>query len=223
MRINNARGFTLVEIMVAMGVSMVLLASVYLAIDSAQRSSTGIERKVTAQQDARGALELMAMEIQMASFNPTFTPGIWVGTAQYKGIQTATADSIQVQMDINENASIGDANEIITYNYLSDTANQRITRNTGGGAQAFLGDSAASGNPRTVHVINNDLNVPVFRYYNGTGAQIAVTSLPASIPDIRMIDITLAVETNDIDPSTGQRKRMVYSTRVIPRNHVISR
>lgn len=218
---NNARGFTLVEIIVAMGVSLVLLGSIYLAIQSAQRSSAGIERKVTAQQDARGALEIMAMEIRMASFNPNYVTGIWVGNAQYKGIQTATANTIRIQMDINENSAIGDPNEDITYNY--DTANQRITRDTGGGAQAFLGDTAASGRPRTVHVINNDpnVNVPVFRYYDGTGAEIDAASLPASIPNIRMIAITLAVETNDIDPSTGQRRRMVYSTRVIPRNFVI--
>jgi len=45
-------------------------------------------------------------------------------------------------------------NEIIRYNY--DMANQRITRETNcGGAQPFLGDTVASGNPRTVLVVND--------------------------------------------------------------------
>ncbi|HOX94292.1 MAG TPA: hypothetical protein PKV09_05820, partial [Syntrophales bacterium] len=126
---------------------------------------------------------------------------------------------ITVQMDISENSIIGDnANEIIRYAY--DTANQRITRSTNcGGAQPFLGDAVANVNQRTVRVINNDLNISVFRYFNGTGTEIAAASLPGSIPDIRRIDITLAVETEHVDPNTNQRRRLIYSTSVIPRNH----
>jgi len=57
---------------------MILLGSIYMAVNSAQRHSMGIERKVAAQQDVRPSLELMAMEIRMASFNPNFTTGNWV-------------------------------------------------------------------------------------------------------------------------------------------------
>jgi hypothetical protein len=42
---------------------------------------------------------------------------------------------------------------------------------------------------------------------------------PALIPDIRRIDITLVVDTEFVDPNTNQRRRMIYSTSVIPRNH----
>jgi hypothetical protein len=34
-----------------------------------------------------------------------------------------------------------------------------------------------------------------------------------------MIEITLAVETDEINPDTKQRRRMIYSTREILRNH----
>ena len=227
------KGFTLVEILVTAAISMILLGAIYMAVNSAQRHSMSIERKVTAQQDVRPALELMAMEIRMASFNPTFATGIWLnpadcasvsGNQQYRGIQSATPTSISIEMDIGPNtpsSAIGDdANEIITYTYLSDTANLRVTRSTScGAAQSFLGDAAASGNPRTVRVINSDLNLPVFRYYAGDGTLIPAANLPAGIPDIRRIEITLAVQTEDIDPNTGQRRNLIYSTSVIPRNH----
>jgi hypothetical protein len=123
-------------------------------------------------------------------------------------------------MDINENSIIlGDANEIIRYFY--DAANQRVTRSTGcAAAQPFLGDTAASGTPRTVLVINNALNIPVFRYFNGSGVEIQPGVNPALIPDIRRVDITLAVETEHVDPNSNQRRRLIYSTSVIPRNHV---
>jgi YD repeat-containing protein len=123
-------------------------------------------------------------------------------------------------MDIGESSSVGDnPNEVIAYVY--DTANQRITRETNcGGATSFLGDVPA--NPRSVRVINNTLGIPVFRYFDGVGNEISAGNLPASIPNIRRIEISLAVETENVDPDSGQRRRMTYSTSVIPRNHAIN-
>lgn len=228
-----SRGFTLVEVLFAITIGLLLLGAIFVAVQSGQRSSVSIEAKTTAQQDVRAALELMALEIGMASYNPRFTAGtMWLnpndcattGTATNKGIQAAAADSITVEMDINDSGSIGDSsNEIISYVY--DIANQRITRSTNCGPFfEFLGCTDANGDGRcdtnntlkTVRVINNTLGIPVFQYFDGSG------NVTANIPDIRRIDITLAVETDTIDPSTGQRKRLIYSTSVIPRNHAIS-
>jgi prepilin-type N-terminal cleavage/methylation domain-containing protein len=251
----NERGFTLVEILVTSAVSMILLGSIYMAVNSAQRHSMGIERKVAAQQDVRPSLELMAMEIRMASFNPWLKTGNWVlppgvtgactsaGNQAYLGIQEATDTSITVEMDVNSLCSnnnipscmttgAGNPNAVIRYNY--DMANQRMTRETNcGGAMPFLGDTAASGNPRTVLVVNDidsdgiwepATDVPVFRYYDGSGALIATTGNPpsvpaASVPNIRRIEITIAAQTEDVDPNTKQRRSLIYSTSVIPRNH----
>ncbi len=230
----EAKGFTLVELMIAVAVAMGLLTAVYMAINSTQRHSTSIERKVTAQQDVKPALDLMAMEIGMVSYNPTAASNLWVnptGTClgaaanqSYRGLQEATTTSIVAEMDIGPGSDgdgmLGDPNEVIRYNY--DATNQYITRATNcGTAQPFLGDTAASGRPRTVLVINNTLGIPVFRYFDGTGAEIASTGLPAGIPNIRRIEIVLAVETEDVDVNTGQRRRLIYSTSVIPRNHAI--
>lgn len=230
---SDKRGFTLVEILVALGIGAIMLAAIYSMVNLSQNTSSGMERRVAAQQDEKTALELMAMEIGMASYN-SFLTNIWVDPANctalsanqtYKGIQVATANSITIEMDINDNGSIGDANEIISYNY--DAGNLYITRETNcGGAQPFLGDTAASGNTRNVRVINGDASIynpviPVFRYFDGDGIEIFPTAAnPAPIPNIRRIEITLAVETENPDLNNGQRKRMVYSTSVIVRNHV---
>ena len=246
MMMKNTKGFTLIEILVSAAVSMIMMGAIYMAINSAQRHSMGIERKVAAQQDVRPALDLMAMEIRMASFNPNFTTGNWLaatgtgpcttalGNQTYKGIQEATPISITVEMDITQNctadnapACMQDPNEVIRYEYIP--ANQYITRSTNcGAAEPFLGDLPTSVNPRNVLVVN-DINgsgayedgtdIPVFRYYDGSGAIIPTASLPAAIPNIRRIEITLAVETEDVDPNTNQRRHLIYSTSVIPRNH----
>ena len=245
----NAKGFTLIEILFALFIGLLLLSTVYFSMISGQKSSAALEDKVVAQQDTRAVLELMALEIGMASYNPNIVQNIWrnpgdctteSGNRTYKGIQWADANSITVQMDIPHTTSLGALrpesgfialadpdtddrpNENIAYVY--DWANERITRRTNCGiiAQPFLGDVPA--NPRSVRVINNTLipNIPMFRYFNGMGVEIPAASLPAGIPNIRRIEITLAVETEDIDPNTNSRRRMIYSTSVITRNHAIN-
>jgi prepilin-type N-terminal cleavage/methylation domain-containing protein len=231
----NNKGFTLIEIVVTLGISLIMILAIYAVINSAQRSSAGLERRVAAQQDEKAALELMSMEIRMASYNPNLTRGNWVtwnacstvsGNQDYLGIQEATSTSITVEMDINESCTTdnnpacmstsANPNEVIRYNY--DMVNLYITRETNcGGAQPFLGDTQASGRTRTVRVINGN-TIPVFRYYNGAGTEI-VAPVTAEIHNIRRIEITLAVETENIDPNAKSRKRIVYSTSVIARNH----
>ena len=236
MPVRNAKGFSLIELIVAVCVSMVILGGIYMAVNSTQHNSTSIERRVTAQQDVKPALDIMALELSMASYNPTYSTNLWVdpstcaasGTTNqtYRGIQEATDTSIAVEMDINGSSGsdgdgvIGDTNEIIRYNY--NTANMTIMRNVNcTGSQFFLGSTVTG--QKTVRVINNTLGIPVFRYFNGQGNEIAVsgTNLGGLITDIRRIEIVLAVETEDIDVNTGQRKRLIYSTSVIPRNHAI--
>lgn len=246
----NKRGFTLVELLVALMVCIIIIGAIYAAVTTGQRSSAAMLQKVVAHEDARAALELMATDLQMASFNPTRAPNIWLaptgsctavsGNPNARGIQEATATSIAVEMDIGGSTSpdpsgiIGDfPNEVIRYAYLPDAANQRITRSTNcGTAQPFLGSSVAG--QKTVRVIN-DVNgngtmdagdLPVFRYYTALGTEIPVANFlnPATSPNIRdiaRIEITLSVETEDVAADTGQRRQMIYSTSIIPRNHVI--
>lgn len=226
------KGFTLVELLISLTLGLVILGALYAMVNMGQKSTLNIERKVAASQDAREALEMMSLEIQMASYNPRpdlVTTTFWMAPTTctaataanqtHLGIQQATPNAITVEMNLSGNGSIGDnPNEVITYNY--DAANQYISRSLdcGSGLSAFLGDLPA--NPRAVRVINTAA-IPVFRYFNAQGTEIASASMPASIPDIARIDITLWVETQDIDMNSKQRKRIFYTTSVIPRNHVI--
>jgi prepilin-type N-terminal cleavage/methylation domain-containing protein len=229
-------GFTLVELIVAVFIGSMLLTGIYAFVNMAQRSSSGIERRVSAQQDARGALELMAMEIQMASYNPLSRQGPWTMncsgttcTAQVcRGIKEATQNSITVEMDISGNGAIGDVNnEIIRYVY--DTTNKYITRSTDcAGDEAFLGNTNAHSSQKTVSVENNAAGIPVFRYFNGSGNDISASVAGGSsdvsigIPAIRRIEITLVVDTSTADvgkSGNDARRRIIYSTSVIPRNH----
>ena len=228
-------GYTLVEMVVSIAVGLVIIAAIYAVVNVGQRSSVNVERKVAAHQDARASLELMELEIQMASYNPTYATRHLDGSRKLRQrhpVTRATGGSRRRptrrlpsrRTSAAAAATVigvvgGSPNEIITYAY--DSANQYITRSTNcGGNQPFLGDTPASGRPRAVRVINTAA-VPVFRYFDAQGTEITTAGLPAGIPNIARIDITLWVETEDVDANSGQRRRMIYSTSVIPRNHVI--
>lgn len=216
---NMSKGFTLVELLIALFVGALMMTAVYGIVNMAQKSSSGIERRVISQKDVRGALDLMALELRMASYNPQpEDTSIWkavnctaAGTSVYKGIQAATAISITIEMDANDSQVINDfANEIITYTYNSGT--QIITRAQNcNAAETFIGGTI-------VRIVNGN-TVPVFRYFDFNNVEIPVANLPARIPEIRAVEITLVAETQDNDPMTKAPRRIVYSTRVIPRNH----
>ena len=70
-------GFSLVELIIAVAVGLLIMTAVYAIINLAQSSSVSVGRKVVTQQDARSVLDLMAMEIRMASYNPTQSTTLW--------------------------------------------------------------------------------------------------------------------------------------------------
>jgi prepilin-type N-terminal cleavage/methylation domain-containing protein len=235
------KGFTLVEVIIATFISTLMLMAIYTAVNTSQTTSGQIERRVAAQQDARGALELMAMEIQMASYNPTLSNIIWVDpnsctnqslNLTYRGIQVAGPNSMTIEMDINgsgsvaSNAVIPNPNETIQYAY--NATDQYITRTTNCSSvtQPFLGGPAANADSRTVLVVNNTAGpnntpIPVFRYYDGNGNLLSpdgTGSIGAGIPNIRRVEIRLVADTYSTDKN-GSRRRITYSTSVIPRNH----
>jgi prepilin-type N-terminal cleavage/methylation domain-containing protein len=240
----NNKGFSLIELIVAMATGLVIMGAIYAVTEMGQRTSVAVERKIVAQQDARAALDIMALEIGMASCNPTFASNnMWCNPATcntppvnpaYRGIQEATATSITVEMDLNENSQVNctpapnqNPNEIIRYVY-QPTSNPNpnddgwISRNTScGGALAFLGDQV--GNAKEIRVVNQAAGVPLFTYYDGAGTELVpVIDLPARIPDIRRIKITLVVETEAIDRSLNKRRRTICSTNTLVRNHAIN-
>ena len=228
-------GFTLVEVLIAMAVGLIIMAAIYAVMNMAQHSASSVDRKVLTQGDARAVLNLMAMEIRMASFNRLNNNAVWatvpsvvstiacgqMGLAAAvtvrKGIQRAENNSILIAMDLNANGVIDGTNEYIFYDYNS--LNGVITRNVScGGNQPILGGAGSS-----TMVVNAAAAVPMFQYFNESGTDIsaAVVATPDSnIPLIRRVRINIVAGTEAqgrINVNT-----MTYSTDVLVRNHVLS-
>ncbi|KUG23770.1 hypothetical protein ASZ90_006416 [hydrocarbon metagenome] len=230
------KGFTLFELMIALGISVFIMAAIYASVNMAQRSSASVTRRVTTQQDARAVLDIMAMEIRMASFNPKppATGSTWstipygenlslttVPSVSNKGIQIAGANQIHISMDLNSDGIIGDVtkpdgskvevrNEYILYTY--DSTKNAIYRNvSNGNNQPVLG-----GNDNAETKVINDETTPLFQYFDRDGSPAAL------IKDIRRIRITIIARTKIKDMLTGNVRVIPYTTDVLVKNHVLS-
>jgi prepilin-type N-terminal cleavage/methylation domain-containing protein len=148
----SRKGFTLVELLAVIAISIIVMLAIYATMEMGQHSSGVTGRRVVTQQDTRSVLDLMTMEIRMASyapagwgtatgqvnpqaFNPAVNPpcnnGTGGGTPLNKGIQWADANSIAIEMDLNTDTliditKVGAANELIYYSYVVDNANNGI-------------------------------------------------------------------------------------------------
>ncbi len=218
------------ELLIAIAVGMLIMLAVYGAMEMAQRSSVTVTNKVITQQDARAVLDLMALEIRMASYNPRQAAATWgtipvcaqmgIGApvAARKGIQLANRNTLVVVMDLNNSGVIGDAsNEYLMYSY--DGAST-ISRNVScGGNQAIFGGTGTSSN-----VTNAAAGLFLFRYFDRLDNDItaAVEASQAQIANIRRVLITIVADTEQNDPNLQQPRRMIYSTNVIVRNHALS-
>ena len=140
-------------------------------------------------------------------------------------------------MDLNQDNSIGN-NEIVEYAWNGTDSLSRVANcdNSHPEQNSFLGISAdaALAGANSVRIVNADAtnpikngnNVPaVFRFYDKDGAELFIDTTTNTntnrIPDITRIDILLGAESQDVDPSTNQKKRMIYSTSALVRNHVL--
>lgn len=159
------KGFTLIELMVAMAIAGMLMAVVAMAYTGQSRSNNAVQDMASLQQDLRGALQLMASEIRMAGFNPTGATG-----AAAPQILTANAATFRFSFDIDEDGVIGVGEDI---RYAINT-NGALGRETGG----------AGG----LQVIADNVDQLAFEYFleNETWTQT-----PADLEDIRAVRIVV--------------------------------
>lgn len=218
----NKRGFTIIELMIAMLTGLVILIAAYAAVDVGQSNAVHVGRKVMTQQDARIVLDYMSMDIRMASFNPGHTANIWADINGNSinpddgncGIQVANANQLFVEMDLNANGriavgTVADPNEVVSYTYDGVNA---ITRTTSfkGLPQPMLG-----GVDTGTIVDNAAAGVPLFQYFNRNG------NPAATIADIRRVRITLVIRTEQ-PSNVNQPVQMTYYTDVLLINHPLS-
>jgi type IV pilus assembly protein PilW len=128
-------GYSLVELLVAMAITLVVMAGVYKVYVTQQDSYLLQEQVAEMQQNARTAKYIMTREIRMAGYNPTRLAST--------GFVSAHSDSIRFTMDlIGEDGTITVPGDDITY---SVSAADQLMRDEGSGNQAVVENVEAIG------------------------------------------------------------------------------
>lgn len=144
-QIANKKGFTLIEILVALAISGVVMTAIYSSYRNQVSSHTTQQRIVDMQQNIRGGLTLMEREIRMAGYDPTENAGA--------RITLADRAELTMQMDITggETDGIDNDNDTLIDGADLDASGQLDERSYGDG-------DTNDPNEIVRYVLNNDAN-----------------------------------------------------------------
>ena len=200
----NSAGFTLVELLIALALSLVVLTSVSSAFISQRKTYDTQEQMTELIQGTRAVMEIITREVKLAGFDPQ--KGI-SGHTNVVGIPYgATQLELRADLDGDGTASASDSNELIIYTY--DGTNLELDRNAG---QAWSG----------ARLLAENIQAFTFTYWKSDGTEVTTTADEA---DIRQIEITITARTAKPDPgyglSSGYRTYTLTST-VTPPNLAI--
>ena len=130
-------GYTLVEVVMALGLSLLTMSVLYSIYVTELRAQHVREDILDAQQRARVVVDLVSRELFMAGFDPA---GVNRDASPDNDFQGVRLDStgLHVKADLNGNGITGDPNESIIFSH--DAQTRSLRRNTGGGNQPFAED-----------------------------------------------------------------------------------
>lgn len=177
MSAKNNKGFTLVEIIVGLALSIVVLGSIYTIYVSQQKAYIVQEEVAKMQQNLRAALLMMASDLRMAGYDPSGKSGAGI-------VSIATAPhSIRFTKDISGNGTIGEKGEDITFSLVPV-----------GGVNKLVRDDANVAGTSEQEAVAENLEVLDLVYLDENNTAIANPA--ANINDIRSIEITLVARSN---------------------------
>lgn len=122
------RGYSLVDLLVALAVGGGLMASTVTLLHLGLRAWLWGAARVEAQQSARYALERVASELREAGYDPT--------VAGIAAVVVAEPQRIAFQRDLNGNGVVDPTRERVTY--LLRAGESTLRRDAGGGAQPVI-------------------------------------------------------------------------------------
>ena len=193
---NSFRGFTLVEMVLALAISTVVLAAVYSVFTIANKNFTTQNAAANVQQNLRSAIRLMARDIRHAGLDPSDSNNF--------GITHASASTIRFTMDSEIggvfNGFVDEANwEEITYDFQGNQVMQTLY------------ETVTTSTADTAALISNITNLN-FAYFDANNADLIDPGLsPPRVPDDKLADIrTVEILVTHQEPAG--RDQMVSRT-----------
>lgn len=114
MKPSDCRGFTLIEILIALAISAILLTGVYTTFQSQQKAYSAQDQVSAMQQNLRGAVYLMQREIRLAGHDPSYNADAGIVTME-SGTIRFTMDLRGAALGSDPDGDVDDPDEDITY------------------------------------------------------------------------------------------------------------
>jgi len=193
-------GFTIVELLVAMGMGLVVLYAMYELFTMQNRTFSNQEQVVELQQNARAAMDMLGRELRIAGYNPTNM----TGTGK-PGITAATANTISFISDQDGDgdttADSTNPNENISYDLYTSDGVKCLGRTSNGTKQ-----------PVVEHIENL-----TFTYVLSNGTQTTGPT-SAQLDSITAILVSLTAKSAKADPNNGNYRTYTLNSEIALRN-----
>ncbi|MBU1419955.1 MAG: PilW family protein [Proteobacteria bacterium] len=194
-----SEGFTLVELLITMVLSVIIVVAIYSAFKVQQRSYVAQDAVTEMQQNIRAALLSMASDIRMASFDSTGTAGA--------GFIGAQADAVAFTADLDESGDLvgpGEHMGYYLYSYpapstmvslrrvVSDSTNPLTLVDDGTGHYQVQGVAITSEEDLAENIEELE-----FDYLDSDGNSLI---FPINLADIIFIRISILARSGQPDP-----------------------
>jgi len=189
----HSAGFTLIEMMVALAISMIVIASVAGTFSAQTRQNKAEEEISQMHQNVRGAIDLISSDLMQAGYKAS--------GGSVTGVTYSTTELL-IQADLDANGGLDTSSSSLEYiTYAWDSVNLRITRKLG-----------SSG---TVEIVADNITACTFAYKDTSNAATTTSSA------IRKVTVSITGRTAKIDPSyssNGGYRTYQLSADVTPPN-----
>jgi prepilin-type N-terminal cleavage/methylation domain-containing protein len=203
----NQTGFTMIEVLVAMGLALALLTTVYGVFRAQSHSVKGQESRMEAHEYAMSVLDTIIREIRNTGYFPSGTAcGSPANTA---GIVAATAQSFRLTYDADGD---GVCEQDVSFTY--DATNMDILRN---------GSTLTDGNATDIQFTyypqqSSSTPPPPFCFSVGTPSGCSGT-LASNLSAVQKISISITVRAKSNDIEFGGQSTVTMSSSADLRNH----
>ena len=172
------RGFSLIELLVAMVIMSVVSLAIYGVFSVSSRIYTTQGVTADVQQSVRAAMEVMLQDIRTAGLDPTSSGDFGIELAEAAKLRF-TSDSIDAGL-LDFNGVLDDTNsERITYVLVGTQLDQILYETTG---------SEDSG------PLISDVQNLSFTYFDADGNDLGSPVPPLQLADIQTINVSITVE-----------------------------
>jgi type II secretory pathway pseudopilin PulG len=210
LKLKDQRGFTLSELLIAAGLSLAVMASIYGLFRSQMHTIKGQESRMEAHEYAMAVLDAMVREMRNTGYFPTGT--VCSDVSNTAGIVSATATSFSLVYDKDGSGTCSGDDEVVAFAY--DSVSKDVTRNS----QA-LSEGNVTAVQFTYYPQQTSGTAPAPYCFSAGIPAGCSGNLASSLSFVQKITISVTVQSKSPDPQFGGQSSITMSSSADLRNH----